>query len=331
MKRFINDPKDFVNEIIEGMILASAGKLEWIPERKTVYRTDMPRDDKVSIIQGCGAGHDPAPIMCVGRGMLDGALCGGVFSAPPMEYCYELTKLMKSDKGVLFLVVNYQGDVMNWSMAHEMAEADGIKTAMVIINDDVAVPDSTYSVGRRGVAGNFFVVKACGAAAEQGASLEELVALGKKVNSVIRTYGVALTSCTPPAKGQPIFDIGDDEIEMGIGVHGEPGRYRTKLKAADVIVDEMLEAVASDLPFKKGDRVALMVNGMGGTPINELYLLYRRAALNCRDRGIKVVRNYIGNYFTSLEMAGCSLTLIRLDEEIERLLAAPAEIPIHVF
>ncbi len=331
MKRFVNDPNNFVNEILEGIILANTDKLKWIPERNTIYRADMPRDDKVSIIQGCGAGHDPTPIMCVGQGMLDAACCGGVFASPPIKYCYELFKLMKSKKGVLFPVVNYQGDIMNWTMANELAQADGIKTGMVKVSDDVAVPDSTYSVGRRGVAGNFFVIKTCGAAAEQGASLEELVTLGKKVNSVVRTYGVALTSCTPPAKGQPIFNIADDEIEMGIGIHGEPGRYRTKLKTADEIVDEMLETVTNDLPFKRGDQVALMVNGMGGTPINELYLLYRRAALNCHNRGLKIMRNYIGNYCTSLDMAGCSITLIRLDEEIKRLLAAPAEIPIRVF
>jgi dihydroxyacetone kinase-like protein len=212
-----------------------------------------------------------------------------------------------------------------------MAEAEGIKIGTVIVDDDVAVQDSTHTVGRRGVAGNFFVIKACGAAAEKGASLEELVTLGNKVNKSVRTMGMALTSCTPPAKGVPIFDIADDEMEMGIGIHGEPGRRRAKLMAADAIVDELFEAVASDLPFKKGDRVALMINGMGGTPFSELYLLYRKAALNCKARGFEIVRNYVGNYCTSLEMAGFSLTLLRLDSELERLLDAPAEIPIRVF
>jgi len=263
--------------------------------------------------------------------MLDAACPGNVFAAPPMEHVYECTKLMNSKKGVLHLINNYQGDRMVFDMAREMAEADGIKVGVVIINDDVAVQDSTHTVGRRGVAGNFFVIKACGAAAEQGASLEELVTLGKKVNSVVRTMGMALTSCTPPEKGTTIFDIADDEIEIGIGIHGEPGRRRAKLEAADVIVDELFEAVANDLPFKKGDKVGLMINGMGGTPISELYLLYRKAALNCKSHGLEVVRNYVGNYCTSLEMAGFSLTLIRLDDELERLMAAPAEIPIRVF
>lgn len=331
MKKFVNDPANFVHEMIGGLVLANPDRLKWIPEYNIIYRADMPSDDKVSIIQGSGSGHEPAHIMSVGRGMLDAACPGNVFAAPPMEHVYECTKLMNSKKGVLHLINNYQGDRMVFDMAREMAEADGIKVGVVIINDDVAVQDSTHTVGRRGVAGNFFVIKACGAAAEQGASLEELVTLGKKVNSVVRTMGMALTSCTPPEKGTTIFDIADDEIEIGIGIHGEPGRRRAKLETADAIVDELFEAVANDLPFKKGDKVGLMINGMGGTPISELYLLYRKAALNCKSHGLEVVRNYVGNYCTSLEMAGFSLTLIRLDDELERLMAAPAEIPIRVF
>jgi len=331
MKKFVNDPANFVREMMEGVVLANANKLKWIPQYNIIYRADMPNDNKVSIIQGSGSGHEPAHIMLVGQGMLGAACPGNVFAAPPMEYVYECTKLMNSKKGVLHLINNYQGDRMVFDMAREMAEADGIKIGTVIINDDVAVEASTHSVGRRGVAGNFFVIKACGAAAEQGASLEELVKLGNSVNSVVRTMGMALTSCTPPAKGTPIFKIGDDEMEMGIGIHGEPGRRRAKMAPADAIIDELFEAVASDLPFKKGDRVGLMINGMGGTPFSELYLLYRKAALNCKDRGFEVVRNYVGNYCTSLEMAGFSLTLIRLDNKLERLLDAPAEIPIRVF
>ena len=238
---------------------------------------------------------------------------------------------MNSNKGVLYLVNNYQGDRMGWDMAKEMAEAEGLKIGVVVIDDDVAVQDSTHTVGRRGVAGNFFVIKAVGAAAEKGASLEELVALGNKVNDNVRTMGIALTSCTPPAKGEPIFQIGNDEMEVGVGIHGEPGRRRDKLKAADEIVDEIFDAVYNDLPFKNGDRVALMINGLGGTPVSELYLLYRKAALNCREKGLEVVRNYVGEYCTSLEMAGASLTLLRLDNELEELLDAPAEVPIRVF
>ena len=212
-----------------------------------------------------------------------------------------------------------------------MAEAEGIKIGTVIVNDDVSVEDSLYTVGRRGVAGNFFVIKACGAAAEKGASLEELVALGEKVVSRVRSMGMALTSCTPPAKGSPIFEIGDDEIEMGIGIHGEPGRRRDKIKPIKEIVKEMFDAIFNDIPFKAGDRVAVMINGMGGTPISELYIAYREAALLCKDAGLTIAKNYVGNYCTSLEMAGFSLTLLQLDDEIEELLNEPAEIAIRVF
>jgi dihydroxyacetone kinase-like protein len=269
--------------------------------------------------------------MAVGPGMLDAASPGNVFAAPPMEYCYECIKLMDSPKGVLVLINNYQGDRMNWDMAIEMAEAEGIDVKSFIIDDDVAVKDSSYTTGRRGVAGNFFVIKALGAAAERGADMDELLALAKKVNGWVRTMGVALTSCTPPAKGKPIFELGDDEMEVGVGIHGEPGRRRDKIKSADKIIDEIFDAVASDLPFKKGDKVALMINGLGGTPPSELYVLYRRAAQRAKDTGLTVVRNYVGNYCTSLEMAGASLTLLKLDKELENLLAAPAEIAVRVF
>jgi phosphoenolpyruvate---glycerone phosphotransferase subunit DhaK len=331
MKKFVNEVEDFVHEMMEGLVMANPDKLKWKPDINTIYRSDMPSDDKVSIIQGSGSGHEPAHIMAVGQGMLDAACPGNVFAAPPMEYCLECIRLMNSKKGVLYIVNNYQGDLMVWDMAMEMAEAEGIKVGKVLVDDDVAVPKSTYSLGRRGVAGNFFVIKACAAAAEQGASLEELVALGEKVNSVVRSMGMALTSCTPPAKGSALFEIGDDEVEIGIGIHGEPGRRRDKIKKADVMLDELFEAVVTDLPFNKGDKVGLMINGLGGTPISELYLLYRKAALNCKDKGLEVIRNYVGEYCTSLEMAGFSVTLIRLDDELDKLMGAPAEIPIRVF
>jgi dihydroxyacetone kinase-like protein len=269
--------------------------------------------------------------MAVGPGMLDAASPGNVFAAPPVDFCYECIKVMNSPKGVLALINNYQGDRMNWDMAIEMAQAEGINVKSFIIDDDVAVQDSSYTTGRRGVAGNFFVIKACGAAAENGASLDDLLALADRVNKQVRSMGVALSSCTPPAKGSPIFQIGDGEMEVGVGIHGEPGRRRDTLKAADAIVDEMFDAVSSDLPFKSGDRVALMINGLGGTPPSELYVLYRRAAQRCQQAGLTIVRNYIGEYCTSLEMAGASLTLLKLDGELEKLLAAPAEIATRVF
>ena len=331
MKKFVNDPQQFVPEMLKGIELANPGKLKYVPEYNLIMRTDAPRDDKVSIVQGSGSGHEPAHVMAVGPGMLDAACPGDVFAAPPSDYVYETTKLLASPKGVLHIINNYTGDRMSFEMGRELAEAEDIKIATIIVDDDVAVKDSTYTVGRRGVAGNFFVMKACGAAAEKGKSLEDLLELAKKVNANVRSMGVALTSCTPPAKGKPIFEIGDDEMEVGVGIHGEPGRRRDKMKSADAIVDEIYDAVAKDLPFKSGDRVALMINGLGGTPPSELYVLYRKAALRAKAGGLNIVRNYVGNYCTSLEMAGCSLTLLKLDKEIEELLAAPAEIAVRVF
>ncbi|MCC6957004.1 MAG: dihydroxyacetone kinase subunit DhaK [Anaerolineales bacterium] len=331
MKKFVNDPKDFVPEMLKGIALANPKTLKYIPDYNLIMRADIPIADKVSIMQGSGSGHEPAHVMVVGKGMLDAACPGNVFAAPPADFVYNTTKLVASPKGVLHLLNNYTGDTMSFEMGREMAEADGIEVRTVTINDDVAVKDSLYTIGRRGVAGNFFVIKACGAAAEQGKSLEELEAVGKHVVDNVRTMGMALTGCTPPGKGSPIFTLAEDEMEMGIGIHGEPGRKRVKLAPANAIVDELFEAVSSDLPFKSGDEVALMINGMGGTPISELYLLYAHAHELCEKKGYKIKRNYVGEYCTSLEMAGFSLTLLKLDPELEALLAAPAEIAIRVF
>jgi dihydroxyacetone kinase-like protein len=331
VKKFVNDPRNFVPEMLQGIALANPNTLRYIPEYNLIMRADAPHDNKVSIIQGSGSGHEPAHVMAVGKGMLDAACPGDVFAAPPMDYVYETTKLLNSPMGVLHIINNYTGDRMAFEMGTELAEADGITVGTLLVNDDVAVKDSTWTVGRRGVAGNFFVIKAVGAASEQGADLEELLRIGNKVNSVTRTMGMALTSCTPPAKGSPLFDLGEDEMEMGVGIHGEPGRSREKLASANAIVDELLEAVVTDLPFNSGDDVALMINGLGGTPISELYLLYGYAHEQLARRGINIRRNYVGEYCTSLDMAGASITLSRLDDEIAGLLAAPAEIAIRTF
>ncbi|MBA3264810.1 MAG: dihydroxyacetone kinase subunit DhaK [Nocardioidaceae bacterium] len=331
MKKFVNDPKQFVPEMLEGIALANPDTLTYVPEYNLIMRADAPVEDKVSIVQGSGSGHEPAHVMIVGKGMLDAACPGDVFAAPPMDYVYETTKKLASSKGVLLLVNNYTGDRMAFDMGKEMAEAEGIRVEILTINDDVAVKDSTYTIGRRGVAGNFFVIKAVGAAAEQGADLDELLRLGRKVNDVTRTMGVGLTACTPPAKGSPLFDLGEDEIEMGVGIHGEPGRERTKITNADAIVDVLLDAVVTDLPYSSGDNVALMINGLGGTPISELYILYRRAHQQLAERGITVTRSYVNEYCTSLDMAGASLTLVKLDDEIDALLGAPAEVAVRVF
>jgi dihydroxyacetone kinase-like protein len=331
MRKFVNAPKEFVPEMLKGLALANPNTLRYVPEYNLIMRKDAPRDDKVSIVQGSGSGHEPAHVMAVGRGMLDAACPGDVFAAPPVEYVTETTKLMRSKKGVLYLVNNYTGDRLAFEMAAELSEAEGITVKTLIIDDDVAVSDSTWTVGRRGVAGNFFVIKAVGAASEQGADLDRLLEIGKKVNSVTRTMGIALSSCIPPAKGSALFSIAEDEMEVGIGIHGEPGRKRAKRGTANEIVSTLLDAVVPDLPYNKGDRVALMINGLGGTPISELYLLYGIAHDQLKKRGIEVARNYVGEYCTSLEMAGASLTLVRLDEQIDKLLGAPAEIPIRVF
>ncbi|NOJ59953.1 dihydroxyacetone kinase subunit DhaK [Arthrobacter sp. 260] len=331
MKKFVNDPKQFVPEMLEGLALANPETLEYVPEYNLIKRADSPSEDRVSIVQGSGSGHEPAHVMAVGPGMLDAACPGDVFAAPPFDYVYETTKLLASPKGVLLLVNNYTGDKMVFDMAQEMAAAEGLNVKTLFIDDDVSVTDSTYTIGRRGVAGNFFVIKAVGAAAERGADLDEVVRIGEKVNSVTRTMGVALTACTPPAKGSPLFELGEDEIEVGVGIHGEPGRRRAKIMPANELVDEILEPVVKDLPYQDGDRVALMVNGLGGTPISELYLLYGVAHKKLAAKGITVARSYVGEYCTSLDMAGASITLVRLDDEIESLLAAPAEIAIRVF
>ncbi len=347
MKKLMNEAKSFVAEMMKGIELANPGKIKYVPEYNLVMRADAPNPNKVSIVQGSGSGHEPAHIMAVGKGMLDGACPGDVFAAPPMGNVVASSKLLASPKGILHIVNNYTGDRMSFETAAEMLEAEDVLVKTIYVDDDVAVLNSTWTVGRRGVAGNFFVIKAVGAASEEGASLDELVELGKKVNSVTRSMGMALTGCTPPAKGEPIFTLQEDEMEMGVGIHGEPGRSRKKLVSANEIVDEMLQAILTDRKpifdekgqqtgtadpvFKSGDEVAFMVNGLGGTPISELYLVYGYAHKKLEEKGIKIWRSYVGEYCTSLEMAGMSLTLCKVDDQLKKLFTAPAEIPIRVF
>jgi len=343
MKKFVNDPKQFVPEMLKGIELANPGKVKYVPEFNLIMRADAPKTNKVSIIQGSGSGHEPAHVMVVGPGMLDGACPGDVFAAPPMDYVVGTSKLLNSPKGILHIVNNYSGDRMAFEMATEMLEAEGITVKTLFVDDDVAVQNSTYTVGRRGVAGNFFVLKAVAAAAEAGASLDQLIDLGQRVNAATRSMGMALSGCTPPAKGTPIFTLADDEMEMGVGIHGEPGRARKAFASANAIVDEIVDAIfsdrkptadgsgTSDPAFTSGDEVALMVNGLGATPISELYLLYGRAHDQLSSRGINVGRSYVGEYCTSLDMAGCSVTLVKLDDELISLLEAPAEVAVRTF
>jgi dihydroxyacetone kinase-like protein len=331
VKKFVNDPKDFVPEMLKGIALANPDTVKYVPEYNLIMRTDAPRDDKVSIVQGSGSGHEPAHVMAVGKGMLDAACPGDVFAGPPVEFVTETSKLMDTPAGVLYIVNNYTGDRTAWEMAKELQEAEGQKIGYLLVNDDVAVKDSTWTVGRRGVAGNFFVIKAAAAKADKGGTLEECVAVGEKVIANVRTMGIALSSCTPPVRGTPLFEIGDDEMEIGIGIHGEPGRERAKMRPANEIVDILLDAIVPDLPFNSGDEVALMVNGLGGTPISELYLLYGVAHKRLAEKGIKVFRSYVGEYCTSLEMAGAHISLLKVDQEIKDRLLAPAEIAYRVF
>ena len=331
MKKFLNDPKQFVPEFLEGIQLASGGALKYEPKYNLIYRADMPSDTKVSIIQGSGSGHEPAHTMIVGKGMLDAACPGDVFAGPPVDFVVETSKLMNSKMGILHIVNNYTGDRAAFEMGRELCEAEGLRIETLLVNDDVAVTDSTWTVGRRGVAGNFFVIKAVGAASEKGADLDELMRIGNKVVANVRTMGIALSSCTPPTRGTPLFEIAEDEMEVGIGIHGEPGRQRTKLVPATEIVDLLLNAIVPDLPFKDGDEVALMINGLGGTTIAELYLLYGIAHKKLAAKGIKVFRSYVGEYCTSLEMAGAHISILKVDDEIKDLLLAPADVSYRVF
>jgi len=281
----------------------------------------------VAVLSGGGSGHEPMHGGFVGVGMLDAACPGAVFTSPTPEQMYEATKAVHSGSGVLYIVKNYSGDIMNFDMALDLAAADGIEVESVVIDDDVAVEDSLYTQGRRGVGTTVLAEKICGAAAEEGYDLKRLADLCRKVNENGRSMGMALTSCTVPHVGTPTFELGEDEMEIGIGIHGEPGRQRMKLKPADEVVEMLLEPIIADLPYKAGDEVLLFVNSMGGTPLIELYVVYRKAHQLCQAKGLKVVRNLIGPYITSLEMAGTSITLLRMDDELIRLWDAPVKTP----
>ncbi|CAN5722751.1 dihydroxyacetone kinase subunit DhaK [soil metagenome] len=331
MKRFMNDPKNFVPEVLAGIARANPDTLRHDPQYNLIIRADAPVAGKVAIVQGSGSGHEPAHVMNVGKGLLDIACPGDIFAAPPLDNVVEAIRRVNTDKGVLLLVNNYTGDRMVFEMAQEVAEAQGVNAELLFIDDDVAVENSTYTIGRRGVAGNFFVIKAVGAAAEAGLGLGEVRKIGERVNSQMRSMGMALTACTPPAKGEPLFDLADDEVEFGVGIHGEPGRKREKMRAANEIVEEMVDVVVSDKPFESGARVAVMVNGLGGTPISELYLLFGHVHKLLEDRGIVVERSYVGDYCTALDMAGASITLLELDDEISELLDAPASAALRIF
>src|SRR5579859_1417029 len=322
MKKLINDPAKVVDDALGGMAAAYPDLIRVI-EPNVVVRKDAPRKGKVGVLSGGGSGHEPMHGGFVGMGMLDAACPGAVFTSPVPDQMLAATKAVDGGAGVLHIVKNYTGDIMNFELAAELAAADGVEVASVVIADDVAVQDSLYTAGRRGVGGTVLAEKIVGAAAEAGQDLASVKALCERVQANVRSMGMALTSCTVPAAGKPTFEIGDDEMEIGIGIHGEPGRERRKLATADEITEMLMNPILDDLPFSSGDKVLAFVNGMGGTPLIELFVIYNKVAQMCAARGLSIERNLVGSYITSLEMAGCSITLLKLDDEMTHLWDAP--------
>ncbi|MBB3869824.1 dihydroxyacetone kinase subunit DhaK [Parageobacillus toebii NBRC 107807] len=325
MKKLINDPNQVVNDMLEGMVAAYPNQVKRLPDTNVIVRSDAPVKGKVGIVSGGGSGHEPAHAGYVGKGMLDAAVCGEVFTSPTPDQVLEAIKAVDSGKGVLLIIKNYTGDVMNFEMAAELAEAEGIRVAKVIVNDDVAVEDSTFTTGRRGIAGTVFVHKIAGALSERGASLEEVEAAAKKVVQNVRSMGMALTPCTVPAAGKPGFELGENEIEVGIGIHGEPGIEKTTIKTADEIAETLLNKIFDDMKLEKGDRVAVMINGLGATPLMELYIVNKKISEMLKEKQIHVHETFVGEYMTSLEMAGCSISLLKLDDSLIELLDASAD------
>lgn len=321
MKKLINDPHDVVAETIAGFVAAHKDVVT--SDGQFVERAEPKAQGKVGIISGGGSGHEPLHAGFVGYGMLDAAVPGPVFTSSTPDPIVAATKAADHGAGVLYIVKNYTGDVLNFDTAAELAEFDDIEVSQVIINDDAAVEDSLYTAGRRGVAGTVLVEKIAGAAAERGDNLAEVTAVATEVVKNTRSMGVALTSCTVPHVGKPSFDLGDSEVEIGIGIHGEPGRRREPMSSADAITDQLLDPVVEDLGLCEGERVIALVNGMGGTPSSELYIVYRRVAERLSQLGVVVERSLVGNYVTSLDMQGASVTLMRVSDELLELFDAP--------
>jgi dihydroxyacetone kinase-like protein len=327
MKKLINKPENVVREALEGIAIAHSDlvKVHYGPD--FIMRADGPIQGKVGVISGGGSGHEPMHGGFVGMGMLDAACPGAVFTSPTPDQMLEATKAVSGGAGVLHIVKNYTGDIMNFEMAAELARAEGIDIESVVTDDDVAVKDSLYTAGRRGVGVTVLAEKLCGAAAEQKRSLKEVADVCRKAKNYGRSMGMALTSCTVPHAGKPTFDLPEDQMEIGIGIHGEPGRVRMPLKSADEITEMLMEPIISDIPYKSGDEVLMFVNGLGGTPLIELYIVYRKAHEIATKHGLKVVRTLVGPYITSLEMAGTSITLLKMDADMLKLWDAPVKTP----
>jgi dihydroxyacetone kinase-like protein len=327
VKKLINAPENVVKEALAGMADAHHDLITVHYDPDIIVRADGPIKGKVGVISGGGSGHEPMHGGFVGKGMLDAACPGAVFTSPVPDQMFAATKAVDGGKGVLHIVKNYTGDVMNFEMAVDMAAAEGIEVATVITNDDVAVKDSTWTAGRRGVGVTVLLEKIVGAAADTGADLAEVKRIAEKVNAQGRSMGMALTSCTVPHVGKPSFELPEGEIEIGVGIHGEPGRRRVKLASAAEVTTMLVEPILEDLPFVRGDTVLAFVNGMGGTPLIELYIVYNELAKILKNRGISIGRKLIGSYITSLDMAGCSITLLKLDAELTKLWDAPVHTP----
>ena len=325
MKKIINTVDQVENQMVEGMVKSYPQYLKKLECGNVVVRADK-KEGKVALISGGGSGHEPAHGGYVGEGMLDAAVAGAVFTSPTPDQIYEGIKAVATDKGVLMVIKNYTGDVMNFEMAREMAEMEGIKIAQVVTNDDVAVDGSLYTVGRRGVAGTVFIHKIAGALAERGGELEEVRAVAEKVIAGVRTMGMAIRPCTVPAAGVPGFELSEEEMEVGIGIHGEPGTHREALKTADEIVDMLMDKILADLDYS-GSEVAVMINGAGATPLMELFIVNNRVFDILAEKGIKVYKTFVGEYMTSLEMEGFSISLLKLDGELKELLDAKADTP----
>jgi len=331
MKKILNDPNNYVTEMLEGLLKAHPDMLGFTGgDYHCVVRADAPIQEKVALATGGGSGHLPIFLGYVGRGLLDGCAVGDVFSSPSADQMYEVTKKINSGKGVLYLYGNYGGDIMNFDMAAEIAQIDGIEVGSILVRDDVASAPPEEADRRRGVAGLVFAYKIAGAKADQKGTLEEVKAVTLRALNNIRSIGVALSPCTVPAAGHPTFSIGEDEMEVGMGIHGEPGMRREKLQTADQIAERMTNAILADMPLTTGDRVAVMVNSLGGTPKEELYILYRKVYDLLIDKGVTIYRPYIGEYATSMEMIGASLTIFKLDDELCGLLDYPAQTPFFV-
>ncbi|MFC4903413.1 dihydroxyacetone kinase subunit DhaK [Kocuria oceani] len=327
MKKLINDPADVVREALLGMQAAHGDRLRVDHSNRVVFRADAPRRGKVGLVSGGGSGHEPMHGGFVGPGMLDAACAGEVFTSPVPDQMLAATLGVDGGAGVLHIVKNYTGDVMNFEMAAELAAENGVEVVSVVTDDDVAVQDSLYTAGRRGVGVTVLLEKIAGAAAEEGRPLSEVADIARRVDEQGRSMGMALTSCTVPSAGRPTFELDENEIEVGIGIHGEPGRERRPLAPAREVAAMLVEPVLADLPVADGAPVIALLNGMGGTPLIELYIMYAEVQQLLEKAGVPVARSLVGNYITSLEMAGCSVTLLRADDELVRLWDAPVNTP----